>query len=191
MWYGMVRCDIIWYDLIWYVMIRYVMIWYNITWHYSTQLKYDMIWYDINWYELKIWYYRIWNNRKLYTIWKDVICYYIIKYYMIWCSGCPGTNGRNHPGGQIWTTPVLRLIHNTGEKEKNIHKIKVKLLITDPHLTSSTTLSKEKEEKNMYMLHLTCYTWQVTHDMWHMTCNTWFGVNTLLKFQLPLSYCLG
>ena len=39
--------------------------------------------------------------------------------------------------------------------------------------------------------HLTLDTWHLTPNTWHMTCDTWWGVNILLKFQLPSSYGLG
>ena len=37
------------------------------------------------------------------------------------------------------------------------------------------------------MWHVTCDTWHVTCDMWH--CDILWGVNILIKFQLPSFYC--
>ena len=42
-------------------------------------------------------------------------------------------------------------------------------LITDPPLTSLTTLSRKKKKKKI----LTCHLWHVTHDTWHLTRDTW------------------
>ena len=40
------------------------------------------------------------------------------------------------------------------------------------------------------MWHVTCDTWQVTHDMRHVTCDMLWGVTILSKFQLPNSFGL-
>ena len=39
--------------------------------------------------------------------------------------------------------------------------------------------------------HVTCDIWHMTNDMWHLTCDTWWGMNILLKFQLPSFDGLG
>ena len=41
-------------------------------------------------------------------------------------------------------------------------------LITDPPMSSFTTLFQKKKKKN-YMDHMTCDTRHVTRDTWHMT----------------------
>ena len=50
-------------------------------------------------------------------------------------------------------------------------------LITDPPLTNLTNkkikIEEEKEEKKLYMWHVTWDTWHVTRDMWHMTNDSW------------------
>ena len=57
-------------------------------------------------------------------------------------------------------------------KNSQIKKTRWGMLITDPPLTSSDSLSKKM--------------WHLTHDMWHTV-----GVNILKKIQLPSPYSLG
>ena len=49
---------------------------------------------------------------------------------------------------------------------------------------------KKINKINCDMWHVTPNTWHVTHDTWHVTCDMFGGVNILLKFQLPSSFCL-
>ena len=61
-----------------------------------------------------------------------------------------------------------------------------------PSRNKLITLTKKNK-----IWHMTCETWHVTRVMWHVTCDTWhmicdklWGLNILLKFQLPSFYGL-
>ena len=32
-WYGMVRCGLVWYGMVWYGMVRYGTVWYCMVWY--------------------------------------------------------------------------------------------------------------------------------------------------------------
>ena len=53
---------------------------------------------------------------------------------------------------------------------------------TGPSVTSSTTLSKKKFNKN-YIWHVKRDTWYLPRDTWHMTCDTWGGIEHYLKMS--------
>ena len=74
----------------------------------------------------------------------------------------------------VLTLNLIVFWYRTQEKSIAKNLDRVAPLITDPLLTSYTTLLKNKN-KNVKcdIWHVTCDTWHVARDMWHVTCDMW------------------